>query len=51
MIETVPGFLLVVMIIITIVLLPRLNDERPAQVRDRARRTEELHIKHISRDE
>jgi len=43
MLETFPGLLLVIMIALTLILLPRLSDERPA---DRTRRTEELHIKH-----
>ena len=44
MLETFPGLLLVIMIAITLILLPRLNDERPSR-NEPARRTEELHIK------
>lgn len=44
MIQTFPGLLLVIMIAITLILLPRLNDDRPPAT-DQTRRTEELHIK------
>ena len=44
MLESVPGLLLVIMIAITLILLPRLSDERPSRT-DPNRRTEELHIK------
>ena len=44
MLETFPGLLLVIMIAVTLILLPRLNDERPRSA-DPNRRTEELHIK------
>ena len=44
MLETFPGLLLVIMIAITLILLPRLNDDRPSST-DKTRRTEELHIK------
>lgn len=50
MLDTFPGLLLVAMITITLILLPRLNDERPRS-NDRTRRTEELHIKRIVKDE
>ena len=46
MLETFPGLLLVAMIALTLILLPRLNDERPRSA-DKTRRTEELHIKRI----
>jgi hypothetical protein len=44
MLETFPGLFLVIMIAITLILLPRLNDERPNRA-EPTRRTEELHIK------
>jgi hypothetical protein len=44
MIQTIPGLFLVIMIAITLILLPRLNDDRPSPP-DQTRRTEELHIK------
>ena len=44
MLESFPGLLLVIMIAITLILLPRLSDERPNRA-EPARRTEELHIK------
>jgi hypothetical protein len=44
MLETFPGLLLVIMITITLILLPRLNEERASRS-DTSRRTEELHIK------
>ena len=39
-----PGLLLVAMIILTLMLLPYLNDERQRTI-ERTGRTEELHIK------
>ena len=42
MLQSYPGLLLVAMIILTLILLPYLNDDRP---RERTGRTEELHIK------
>lgn len=42
MLETFPGLLLVIMIAITLILLPRLNDDRAS---DRTRRTEEIYTK------
>jgi hypothetical protein len=44
MLEWFPGFLLVVMIVLTLVLLPYLNEDRP-RTPERTGRTEELHIK------
>jgi hypothetical protein len=44
MIESFPGLLLVIMIAITLILLPRLSDERPTR-NEPTRRTEEIHIK------
>ncbi len=44
MLKTVPGLLLFVMIVLTLVLLPYLNGERPRSG-DRTGRTDELHIK------
>jgi hypothetical protein len=44
MLETFPGLLLVIMIALTLILLPRLNEERSGRA-DATRRTEELHIK------
>jgi len=44
MLESFPGLLLVIMLAITLILLPRLSDERPARA-DTTRRTEELHVK------
>ena len=43
MLESFPGFFLVFMIVLTLVLLPYLSDDR--QRSDRTGRTEELHIK------
>jgi hypothetical protein len=43
MLESFPGFFLVFMIILTLVLLPYLSDDR--QRSERTGRTEELHIK------
>jgi hypothetical protein len=43
MLESFPGIFLVFMIILTLVLLPYLSDER--QRSERTGRTEELHIK------
>ena len=45
MLETLPGLLLIIMIVITIILLPRLNNERSNQADEPRRKTEELHIK------
>jgi hypothetical protein len=39
MLETLPGLLLVIMIAITLILLPRLSDERPGGT-DKPRQTE-----------
>jgi hypothetical protein len=44
MLESFPGILLFVMIIITLILLPYLNDDRP-RTSERTGRTDELHIK------
>jgi hypothetical protein len=44
MLETFPGLLLVIMIAITLILLPRLSDDRAGRT-ETTRRTEELHIK------
>ena len=44
MLATFPGLLLVAMIILTLVLLPYLNDDRQ-RTTERTGRTEELHIK------
>ena len=44
MLESFPGLLLVIMITITLILLPRLSEERSTAAETR-RRTEELHIK------
>lgn len=44
MMESFPGLLLVAMIILTLILLPYLNDDR-ARSSERTGRTEELHIK------
>ena len=44
MLETFPGLLLVIMLTLTLILLPRLNEERPGRA-DSPRRTEELHVK------
>lgn len=49
MLETLPGLLLVVMIIITVILLPHLNNERSNQADEPRRKTEELHIKRQKR--
>ncbi|MFL5806061.1 MAG: hypothetical protein ACJ8CR_30540 [Roseiflexaceae bacterium] len=43
MFETFPGLLLVIMIAITLILLPRLSDERPGYI-NTSRRTEKLPI-------
>lgn len=45
MIEHLPELLLIVVITITIILLPRINDERPPRAEEPRRATEELHIK------
>jgi hypothetical protein len=45
MLEWFPGFLLVVMIVLTLILLPYLNEDRQ-RTPERTGRTEELHIKH-----
>lgn len=44
MLESFPGLLLVIMITITLILLPRLSEERSTAA-ETHRRTEELHIK------
>jgi hypothetical protein len=44
MLESLPGLLLVIMITITLILLPRLSEERSTSAETR-RRSEELHIK------
>jgi hypothetical protein len=44
MLETFPGLLLVIMIVLTLILLPHLNDDRQRPA-ERTGRTEELHIK------
>ncbi|HNP85263.1 MAG TPA: hypothetical protein PKK78_03940 [Kouleothrix sp.] len=44
MVQSYPGLLLVVMIILTLFLLPYLGDDRP-RPSERTGRTEELHIK------
>jgi hypothetical protein len=44
MLESFPGLLLVTMIILTLILLPYLNEERP-RTSERTGRTDELHIK------
>ena len=44
MLQSFPGLLLVVMIILTLILLPYLNDDRQ-RTTERTGRTEELHIK------
>jgi hypothetical protein len=44
MLESFPGLFLVFMIVLTLVLLPYLNDDRQ-RTPDRTGRTEELHIK------
>jgi hypothetical protein len=44
MLETFPGLLLVIMLTLTLILLPRLNEERSGRI-DSPRRTEELHVK------
>ena len=43
MLESFPGLFLVFMIVLTLVLLPYLSDDRPRS--ERTGRTEELHIK------
>jgi len=45
MLQSLPGLLLVVMIILTLILLPYLNEDR-SRAPERTGRTEELHIKH-----
>ena len=49
MAEILPSVLLVAMIILTIILLPYLNDE-PPRPGERSGGTEELHIKRQDRD-
>ncbi len=44
MLESFPGLFLVFMIVLTLVLLPYLSDDRQ-RTNDRTGRTEELHIK------
>ena len=44
MLETFPALLLVIMLTLTLILLPRLNEEQSNRT-DAPRRTEELHIK------
>jgi hypothetical protein len=44
MLQSVPGLLLFVMIVLTLVLLPYLNDDRPRS-RERPSRADELHVK------
>ncbi len=44
MLQSYPGLLLVAMIILTLIVLPYLADDRPHQS-ERSGRTEELHIK------
>jgi hypothetical protein len=44
MLGSFPGFLLVIMIILTLILLPYINEERP-RTSERTGRTDELHIK------
>lgn len=44
MLQSFPGLLLVVMIILTLILLPYLNEDRQ-RTPERTGRTEELHIK------
>lgn len=44
MLESIPGLLLVVMIILTLILLPYLNEDLP-RPSERSGRTDELHIK------
>jgi hypothetical protein len=44
MLQSLPGLLLVVMIILTLILLPYLSDDRQ-RTPERTGRTEELHIK------
>ncbi len=44
MLQTFPGLLLVIMIILTLILLPYLADDRK-RTPERTGRTEELHIK------
>lgn len=48
MLETLPGLFLVVMIALTLILLPRLNDDNSRSSGERRRITEELHIKRKS---
>jgi hypothetical protein len=44
MLESFPGLLLVIMLTLTLILLPRLNEEQAGRP-DPPRRTEELHVK------
>ena len=44
MLQSVPGLLLFVMIVLTLVLLPYLNDDRPRSS-ERPNRADELHVK------
>jgi hypothetical protein len=44
LLESFPGLLLVIMIVLTLILLPYLNEERQRPA-ERTGRTEELHIK------
>ena len=44
MLESFPGLLLVTMIILTLILLPYLHEDRP-RTSERTGRTDELHIK------
>jgi hypothetical protein len=44
MLETFPGLLLVIMIVLTLILLPHLTEDRQ-RTSERTGRTEELHIK------
>lgn len=49
MFGTFPGLLLIIMIAITLILLPRLNDDQVRSA-DKPRRTEELHIKRLKEE-
>jgi hypothetical protein len=44
MLQSIPGVLLVIMIILTLILLPYLNEDLPRSS-ERTGRTDELHIK------
>jgi hypothetical protein len=44
MLQSIPGLLLVIMIMVTLMLLPYLSEDRPRSS-ERTGRTEELHIK------